>query len=345
MVKPRIVSLMGSRMYADVITPATEEKLRSFTEVVLNPHDTSPSDSEMAKLLTDADGCLTGWGVIVPETAIASATGLRIIGHTAGSVKRIVPKLAYERGIVVLSAWKLMAKSVGEMAFAMAVAGMRNFAAHDYAFKVCGTAGDRTIRGSATRSGLSKTFGLHHTTIGIIGASATGRYFIRLLKGYGDDVNVLVYDPYLPESDAEALGVAKVPLPELLSQSEVVSLHAPRTPETEGMMNKEVFALMKDGALFINTARGALVDHNALYAELETGRLKACLDVYLETCPDPANSPYRKLRNVLITPGIAGPSAQVLQTMGAVIVDDFERFFSGKEPEHRVDPNRLGIIA
>jgi phosphoglycerate dehydrogenase-like enzyme len=111
------------------------------------------------------------------------------------------------------------------------------------------------------------------------------------------------------------------------------------------MMGKNEFAMMKDGALFINTARGALVDHNALYEELKTGRLKACLDVYLETCSEPVKSRYRQLSNVLITPGIAGPTAQTLKEMGDTIVEDLRRFFAGEKPENRVDPKRLAIIA
>ena len=342
---PHIVSLMAREMYTDVMTKEAEEKLRSFSDFVLRDSDAPPAAEEVEALLKDADGCLTGWGVILPESAVAGAGRLRIIGHTAGSVKTVVPALAYEKGITVVSAWKVMAKSVGEMALGMAIAGMRNFAAHDHAFKVSGTPGDPALRGPSTEGGLRHTMGLHHATVGVIGASATGRYFIRLLRAFGDEVSILICDPTLAPEEALEIGGRLVSLDELLSASDMVSLHAPSTEETRGMMGAGEFARMKDSALFINTARGALVDHDALYEELKTGRLKACLDVYLEVCPDPARSRFRELSNVLITPGIAGPTAQVLKAMGEAVVDDFARFFSGEKPRHLVDPERLSVSA
>ena len=345
MKKVRIVSLMAGEVYDQVITGVSEEKLRSFSDLHLNHLNEPPSDADIADLLKNTDGCLTGWGVSIPEAAITGTETLRIIGHTAGSVKPVVPQIAFTRGITVLSAWRIMARSVGEMTLALSIAGLRNFAAHDYAFKNRGTPGDPLLRGPSTKGGLRHTFGLHHSTVGIIGASAAGRYFIKLLKAFGKDVRILVFDPYLTHEDAGALGVKKVSLAELLTSSDVVSLHAPHTKETSGMMGKNEFAMMKDGALFINTARGALVDHNALYEELKTVRLKACLDVYLETCSEPVKSRYRQLSNVLITPGIAGPTAQTLKEMGDTIVEDLRRFFAGEAPENRVDPKRLAIIA
>ena len=135
MTKPRIVSLMTRGMYADVMTEEAEEELRCFSDFVRRDSGASPCAGEVTELLRDADGCLTGWGVAIPESAVAGGDRLRIIGHTPGSVKAVVPSLAYEKGITVVSAWKVMAKSVGEMALGMAIAGMRNFAAHDRAFK------------------------------------------------------------------------------------------------------------------------------------------------------------------------------------------------------------------
>ena len=327
------------------MTEEAEEQLKCFSNCLGRDSEAPPGAEEVIDILKDADGCLTGWGVTIPADAVAGAKRLRIIGHTAGSVKTVVPALAYEKGITVVSAWKVMAKSVGEMALGMAIAGMRNFATHDRAFKTSGTPGDPELRGPSTESGLRHTLGLHHSTVGVIGASATGRYFIRLLEAFGDEVSILLCDPYLSQGEAAEIGGTLVSLDELLSVSDVVSLHAPSREETRGMIGARELALMKDNALFINTARGALVDLDALYEELKRGRLKACLDVYLETCADPARSRYRELSNVLITPGIAGPTAQVLKRMGGVVVDDLERFFSGQELRHRVDPERLSVSA
>jgi phosphoglycerate dehydrogenase-like enzyme len=235
------------------------------------------------------------------------------------------------------------------MALAMAIAGLRNFGAHEMAFRERGLPGDPRLRGRyipRENVGLSRTRGLHDATVGIIGASATGRYLIRLLGPFGPEVRILVYDPYLGEEQAQELGVRKVELEELLRASDVVSLHAPLTEESRGMIGARELGLMKDGAVLVNTARGGLVDHDALYDEAAGGRIGACLDVYFgEGCDDAASSRFRGLPNVLITPGIAGPTSQVLRQMGTAVVQDIETFFRGGEPKLRVDPGSLSHMA
>ena len=347
--KPRIVSLIPSPLFERTITHDARQRLEGLGALSTNDTDETLPDQEVTERLRDAGVCLTGWEVRLPVAAIEGARRLEAIGHTAGSVKRLVPPLAFERGIVVLSASAIMAKSVGEMALGMAIAGLRNSSSHDAAFKTRGLPGDPQLRGKYLPRGsvgLSRTRGLHDATVGVVGASATGRYFIRLLAPFGREVRILVYDPYVTAPEAEALGVRKVDLEELLSSSDVVSLHAPATEETTGMIGERELCLMKDGALLVNTARGPLVDHEALYREASTGRINACLDVYFgEGCEDAGRSPFRDLPNVLITPGIAGPTAAVLRQMGSAIVEDLDRVLSGRDPVLRVDPDSLSHIA
>jgi len=113
------------------------------------------------------------------------------------------------------------------------------------------------------------------------------------------------------------------------------------------MIGADEVRLLKDGALLVNTARGALIDHEALLAELKTGRIKAALDVYLETLSSEelAVSEYRKLANVIITPGRAGPSAQLRQQLGTTIVDEFARFFTGLPPRYQITAERRSSMA
>jgi len=323
--KVKVVSLMDKKMYSRVMSKNAEQKLCSFAQLIKNEKDYVPSDEEIEKLLSDAEGCLTGWGVKIPESAIKNAKRLRIIGHVAGTVKPVVPKSACDKGIIITSAKAVMAKSVAEMTLALTVASLRNFLEHDRAFKERGTRGDENIF-------CSKNKGLYRSRIGLVGVGQVGRELINMLRPFGEEVEIWVYDPYLSEEEAEKLSVRLVSLKWILSECDVISLHAAATKETYHMIGKQEVKMIRDGAVFINTARGSLVDYAALFAELKTGRFKAALDVYLETIDDSllARSPYRKLDNVIITPGIAGPSAQVEKQMGEVVAEDLHRFFSGQ---------------
>ncbi len=336
----RVVSLLPSTGYAEVMTPEAEHRLRSFATLIKQEQDAPPPPAQMGELLKDADACLTGWRVHIPESALEGAERLKIIGHLAGSVRRAIPATVYDKGIVVTHAAPVIAKSVGEMALGLIIAGLRCLVEHDIAFKQLGTRGDDRLSYATNR-------GLHGSRIGIIGASMTGRELIKLLHAFGDEVEICVYDPYLSDYAAGALGVHKLELTQLLSSSDVVSLHAPATEQTYHMMGANELRLLKDGALLVNTARGTLINHEALLAELKTGRIKAALDVYLETLAveQIAVSEYRKLTNVIITPGRAGPSAQLRQQLGTAIVDEFARFFTGLPPRYQITADRMASMA
>jgi len=336
----RVVSLVSRTRYQEVMTADAESRLRSFATLTLNERETAPSAEEMQELLAQADGCLTGWGVRIPESALARADRLKIIAHMAGSVRRVVPALAYERGIVVTHAAPIIAKSVGEMALGLTIAGLRHMVEHDAAFKQEGTKGDPALP-------YDTNAGLHGSRVGIVGASLTGRAFIKLLQAFGE-VEIWVSDPYLSEGDAGKLGVSKVELTRLLSQCDVVSLHAPLNEETYHLIGADEVKMLKDDALLVNTARGQLVDYQSLLAELRTGRIGAALDVYLETLStdeEIAASQYRQLGNVIVTPGRAGPSAQVRRQLGAAMVDELARFFTGLAPRYQITVERRAAMA
>jgi phosphoglycerate dehydrogenase-like enzyme len=336
----RVVSLVPSQGYAEVMSPEAERRLAAFATVIKQEQDRAPSPEEIAELLVDADACMTGWRVRIPEAAVEGAERLKIIGHLAGTVRRAIPATVYERGIVVTHAAPIIARSVGEMALGFIIMGLRHVIEHDTAFKQQGTRGDDALAYESNR-------GLQGSRIGIIGASMTGRELIKLLRAFGDDVDVCVHDPYLSDYAAGALGVRKLEMAELLATSDVVSLHVPSNEQTRHMIGAREVGLLKDGALLVNTARGALIDHVALLTELQTGRIYAALDVYLETltADEVALSDYRKLPNVIITPGRAGPSAQLRQQLGATIVEEFARFFTGLPPRYQITVERLSSMA
>jgi phosphoglycerate dehydrogenase-like enzyme len=129
-----------------------------------------------------------------------------------------------------------------------------------------------------------------------------------------------------------------------LGRSDIVSLHAPDIPETHHMLDRARLALIRDGGVLINTARGALVDHEALTEELVSGRLRAVLDV-TEPEPLPADSPLYRLPNVFLTPHIAGSLGNELQRLGTIVVEEVERLAAGLPPLHEVRHADLARVA
>lgn len=181
-------------------------------------------------------------------------------------------------------------------------------------------------------------YGNHRRTVGIVGASRVGRRVIDLLRPF--DLNVLLHDPYVDPADARALGVEPVELDDLVRRSHVVSIHAPQLPETRHMFDARRLGLMRDGATLVNTARGSLVDTEALTECLVAGRLRAVLDV---TEPEvlPASSPLYSLPNVLLTPHIAGSLGNELGRMTDWAVDEVQRYAQGLPFAYGVGPDEL----
>jgi phosphoglycerate dehydrogenase-like enzyme len=176
-------------------------------------------------------------------------------------------------------------------------------------------------------------------TVGIVGLGAVGREVARRLKGF--DTELLVYDPYVPSGKVERLGAKNVDLATLLTASDVVTLHAPLTEETKGMLGRTELAMMKPTAFLINTARAELADEEALYAALKDGEIGgAALDVFVEE-PPPADHPLLQLPNVIATPHIGGNTREIPAHQSRIVVSDLELLFQGKRPLHILNPETL----
>ena len=150
-----------------------------------------------------------------------------------------------------------------------------------------------------------------------------------MVKGLGVQ-QLLAHDPYADADRASEFGIQLVELDELCQRSEVLSIHAPSTPETHRFIGADQLGALPDNAVVINTARSWCIDEEALLAELRTGRLLAGLDVFDEE-PLPSESPFYKLDNAFITPHVAGGTMDVRFRQGSAVVDELERFASGEK--------------
>jgi phosphoglycerate dehydrogenase-like enzyme len=202
----------------------------------------------------------------------------------------------------------------------------------------------RETRGRVPVSGVGPTGqpGTRGMRIGLIGASSIGRLVIERLQTL--DVAVAVSDPHLDDDEAARLDVTRMELDELFAWSDIVSVHAPELPSTRHLVNADRLARMHDGAWLLNTARGSLVDTDALTRECVAGRLNAFIDTP-DPEPLPPESPLYELPNVVLTPHVAGSLGNELSRMGDLAVAEVRRFLAGEALEHQVRADDLDRIA
>lgn len=174
-------------------------------------------------------------------------------------------------------------------------------------------------------------------TVGIIGYGNIGRRLAKLMKGF--DCRILAYDPFPNKEAAEADGVELVTLEEIFRQSDAISIHVPYTEQTHHMVNRETLAMMKPTAVIVNTARGNIIDEEALYEALKAERIAgAGVDVFA-TEPLPTDSKLRTLENVVLTPHVSSQTVESLWNIYKMAIDISADFFAGKESPHILNPD------
>jgi phosphoglycerate dehydrogenase-like enzyme len=265
-------------------------------------------------LLADVEILITGWGSpVLDARALAALPHLKMVIHSAGTVKKMITADVWDRGIRVSSAADANAVPVAEFTLAMILLAGKD------------------VLGASSRYAATRELGLSHpsmpfgnfgATVGIVGASRVGRRVLDLLLPF--DLRALVHDPYATEHQIPN-GTRVTDLDTLLATSDVVSLHAPLLPTTRHMIGRRELAIMRDGSTLINTARGGLVETDALVDELRAQRLNAILDV-TDPEPLPRGHALFKLPNAHITPHMAGSLGNELQRLGRHVVDEIESY-------------------
>ncbi len=324
----RLAVAMTPDRFADVCDPATERALESSFEVVRSDGDLG--GAAVTRLLADADVVLTSWGSprLTEETL---GERVRVVAHAAGTVKNLLDPALLESRLTVFSAAPRIAWSVGEYCLAALLTQLRRLPEFDDSIRA-GRWRPEGLRGRELRG----------RRVALIGASSTARCFIELLRPFQPEL--VVYDPYLSAEAAAALGVTPVGLADAMD-SEVVSIHVPNVPATQGMITAELLARVPDGGIVINSARAASVDLDALDRELRSGRLRAALDVF-EVEPLAVTPPGAGAGGVLYSPHVAGDTIEGHRALVGYVMDDVRAFLAdGSRGQSYVDPSVWSIAA
>ncbi|MFJ7150427.1 hydroxyacid dehydrogenase [Streptomyces sp. NPDC100445] len=332
--RPQALFAMAAENLPHLFPPELLARLRACVEIdpALVAHDlTAP---EVRRTLARTEILVTGWGCPRLDPAVLDAAPrLRAVLHAAGSVKGFATPDLWRRGVLVSSAATANALPVAEYTLAMILLTGKD---------ALGLGDLMRARRAFPHEGVVPGIGNHGRRVGIVGASRVGRRLIELLRPH--DLAVALTDPYVDAAEADRLGVRLLPLDELLRTCDTVTLHAPDTAGTRGLIGARELALMPTGAVLINTARGALVDHAALVGELRAGRLSAVLDV-TDPEPLPAGSALYDLPNAFVTPHLAGSQGNEVARLGRTVVEEAERLVSGAGLRHAVDPAALDRTA
>jgi len=272
---------------------------------------------------------------LVDTAALSKLDDLRVVAACRSDAVNVHVDACTAFGIPVLNAPGRNAAAVADCAVAYVLMLARKLvAANAFLRFPGGEPGDMARMGHAFST--LRGHELSGVTVGLVGLGAVGRQVTARLAGFGADV--LVADPFITPGDAERVDARLVTLDELLSSSDIVSLHAAVTADTHEMIGARELSLMKTGAALVNTARAALVDEDALVAALSDGHLAgAALDVF-RVEPPGAEDPLVLMDNVIVTPHVAGNTVEVAMHQGRIIADDLARLLDGVTPEQVLNP-------
>ncbi|MER5452551.1 hydroxyacid dehydrogenase [Streptomyces sp. NPDC002764] len=328
--RPRALFAMTAGHLPLVFPPDVLARLRESVDIDPDLIAEDFTGVRAREALARTEILVTGWGCPRLDAAVLDAAPrLRAVLHSAGSVKGFSTPELWRRSVVVSSAADANAVPVAEYTLAMILLAGKNVLAARERLRT-----ERVHPGWSVVPGI----GNHGRRVGVIGASRIGRRVIALLAPF--DLRVTLTDPYVTERRAAELGVPLLPLDDLLRTSDIVTVHAPETPRTRHLVGRRELALMPDGATLINTARGGLVDHDALVEEVRAGRLNAVLDV-TDPEPLPADSPLYDLPGAFVTPHLAGSQGNELSRLGTTVAEEAARLLAGEELAHPVDPGAI----
>ena len=266
-------------------------------------------------------------------------TDLRLIGSCRGDPNNIGTAAATAKSIPVLFTPARNADAVADLTLGFALALLRNIYTVNHGLK-SGAMAFSSIADYLTAYERYGGFELGGRVVGVVGFGAIGRRVVQRCRAFG--APVLVYDPFVDPEAVQTAGATPTDLDDLVRRADIVTLHCPDTPENRGLISAERIAAMKPGSYFLNLARAAVVDDDALYEALSSGHLAGgALDVFADEPVRPENR-YVQLDNVLVAPHLGGATRDVVLHHTKIMVDDVLAWIEGRVPRHLANPQAMG---
>ncbi len=296
---------------AEKVSPSTLAVFAAEPGWEVVTHD-KLGDGGLPAALKDADAIVVRSAVQVDDALMEHAPKLRVIGRAGVGVDNVDAEAATRRGIVVMNTPGANAVAVAELAIGLMLALARKLPAANSSMHA-GKWEKKSLQGAELRG----------KTLGILGLGRIGLEVAKRARGFG--LEIIGSDPFVSAAVARENGIRLVTLDELIAGSDYLTLHVGLTPQTAGVINARTLAAMKKGVRIINCARGELVDDAALVEALKSGHVAgAALDVFVE---EPLkNSPYFELDNVILTPHIAGSTAEAQEAVGIQIARQIREY-------------------
>lgn len=289
-------------LIAEELSPATVEALGPDFEI---RHCDGADRAELLAAIVDADALLVRSATKVDAEALAAATRLQVVARAGVGLDNVDVRAATLAGVMVVNAPTSNIVSAAELAVALMLAAARHVSpAH------------AALRNGEWKRSRYTGVELYEKTVGVVGLGRIGVLVAQRLAAFG--MKVIAYDPYVQAGRAAQMGVRLVELDTLLAESDFMSVHLPKTPETMGLIDREALTKVKPSLVLVNAARGGIVDETALHAALKEGRVAAAgLDVFAhEPCTD---SPLLELENVVATPHLGASTDEAQEKAGIAV--------------------------
>jgi D-3-phosphoglycerate dehydrogenase len=300
-------------LIAEELSPATVEALGPDFDI---HHCNGADRAELLAAITDADAILIRSATKVDAEALAAARRLTVVARAGVGLDNVDVRVATQSGVMVVNAPTSNIVSAAELAIGLLLAAARQISpAH------------ASLRGGEWKRSRFTGIELYEKTLGIVGLGRIGVLVAQRLAAFG--MEVIAYDPYVQAGRAAQMGVRLVDLDTLLRESDFISVHLPKTPETIGLIGADELAKAKSSLVLVNAARGGIVDEQALYAALKEGQIAAAgIDVYAkEPCTD---SPLFELENVVATPHLGASTDEAQEKAGIAVAKSVRLALSGE---------------